>query len=233
MRGDVRLSKAREVRGKTWCLFVVLLASFSFWPAVRTVAALESGKYDRRTYYSQPMGQSAWKRPPASVDDFADLVQNDKLNANAAQYAEALQEAGWISSPDPAVAAAFLRGLKEGVVPDTQQYRMGRILRSYRTHASKLNSQYAAVIKKGEHGYFDAQGQLVVRKLCLNVIYPPRRVAVLPTREEKKEKPPAAPLPVPPSGEREAPPTQYVFLPPPQLPPPAREIRQPVSRSRP
>lgn len=192
------------------------------------VTADAAGAYDRRSYYSQPMGQSAWKRPPASVEAFAAMLEQGKLNATPAQYAEALHEAGWIESSETAAAMAFIRGLRKGTVPETKQYRMGRMLRSYRTRERALNSQYAAVIRAGEEGFFTADGALVLRTVCLNVVYPERRVAVLPAREEQQAE--VAPPPVAAPVEPEAP-IAFAFNPPPPFEPPVREIREPVSPS--
>jgi hypothetical protein len=219
-------TKGFRLQGLSITLWLIAVTSLP-WLTVRSADA--AGSYDRRAYYSQPMGYSAWKRSPASVDSFAQLVEDDHLNATKEQYAQSLHDAGWIPQAEPATAVAFIRTLKEYELKETGTYRMGRILRSYRTGVGKLDSGFSQVIKAGERGYFDGQGQLVVRILCLNVIYPERHVAVLPAEEERPAVV-AAPPPPPPAGER-PPPDTHFSPPPPPFPPPPREVVEPVSRS--
>ncbi|MFI5394725.1 MAG: hypothetical protein ACHQ9S_04260 [Candidatus Binatia bacterium] len=207
-----------------------LIAATSLpWLTVRSAEAADS--YDRRAYYSQPMGYSVWKRSPASVDSFAQLVEDNHLNATKEQYAQSLHDAGWIPQAEPATAVAFIRTLKEYELNETGTYRMGRILRSYRTGEGKLDSGFFQLIKAGERGYFDGRDQLVIRILCLNVVYPDRHVAVLPAEEERPAVA-AAPVAPPPPPAAEKPPTDMHFSPPPPpFPPPPREVVEPVSRS--
>jgi hypothetical protein len=155
------------------------------------------------------------------------MVEENRLNATKEQYAQALHDAGWIPEDDPAAAVAFVRTLKESELEESGTYRMGRILRSYRTGEGVLESSYQQVLRAGELGYFNEQGQLVVRGACLNVIYPERRVAVLPAAEER---PPAAAVPAPAAAEKVRTDTQFNPAPPP-FPPPPREVVVPVSRS--
>jgi len=185
-------------------------------------------EYDRRNYYSQPMGYSAWKPQPRSVEEFVEMLEKGRLNATPEQYAQALHEAGWIERAEVQEALQFLRSLREGVIRETRLYRMGRILRSYRTRAGRLDSHYHQVVRGGEKGYFESGGGLVIRGTCLNVVYPDRRVAVLSAREERP--PEAPPAPPPPAAVPEAPRTDFAFDPPPVFPPPVRENQEPLSR---
>ncbi len=199
--------------------------------ALAAAIARPSGaqEYDRRSYYSQPMGYSAWKPQPKSIHEFLAMMERGQLNATPEQYAQALYEAGWIERAEVPVAIQFLRSLKEGAVAETRTYRMGRILRSYRSREGRLDSHYYQVVQAGEKGYFEAGGSLVIRGTCLNVVYPERRVAVLPAHEEK----PSEPVPIaPPSpaAAPEPPPTDFAFNPPPVFPPPVRENQEPLSR---
>jgi len=203
-----------------------LLAAGSMLVLTATVCQATDTSFDRRAYYSQPMGYSVWKRPPGSVDEFVTLLESNRLNATSAQYAQALHEAGWVPTADVGAAVTFLRTLKQAEATETKQYRMGRILRSYKTGKGGLDANFVQVMKAGEFGYFDSTGRLVIRVLCLNVIYPDRRVAVLPASEERLS--PVAPE-VPPRALPlvERPPE------PPSFSPPPPEKPEPVSRSLP
>lgn len=217
-------------------LIVVLLLPLCMSGA-DTVSAAQSGgtdtaSYDRRSFYSQPMGYSIWKRPPASVQEFAELVERGRLNATAQQYAQSLYDAGWIPQPDTAAAQTYIRSLKEARTEETRTLRIGRILRSYRTGERTLDSNFHQIMNAGERGYFTHKGELVVRELCLNVVYPERHAAP----------PPAQPLTAPVSAPAEppvaepavaVPPVDFRFDPPPQFEPPARESERSVSPSTP
>ncbi len=201
---------------------VLLLAAV----AVASPAVSSDTEYDRRTYYSQPMGLSPWKKPAQTPADLARMIEEHKVNATAEQYAQALYDAGWIPQPDPQLALAFIRSLHPGPIENTSTVRTGRLLRSYRNGAPQLNSGFYQVVKQGEVGFFDDQGNLVIRQICMNVAYP-ERVAVLPAAEEKAPPPPPALVEAPPAPE--APPL-FPLAPPPSFKPPPRHS---VSPSRP
>jgi hypothetical protein len=205
-----------------------------------TVVGSRSHAYDdtgssvavnRSAFYTQPMGYSIWKPPPRSVAQFADLLEQRRLNASPEQYAESLHAAGWIARADPATAAAYLRGLQPGTIREGKTYRLGRIIRSYRNGQGVVDANFYQLVRAGEVGYFDADGELVIRESCLNVVYPDRRAAAAappPASQDSAEPPPAPP---PPNAE-EQPPGFYDPPLPPYLPP-AREAQEPASPSAP
>lgn len=214
----------RRLRSVAIALSIIAVGVFSW--LTPWAAQAQDTSYDRRTYFSQPMGYSIWKRPPQSVEEFAKLVESNRLNATSQQYAESLHDAGWIPNADVAAAVAFIRTLKEGEAKETKRYRMGRILRSYKAGQGDLDASFVQVMKVGERGYFDGTGRLVIRVLCLNVVYPDRHVAVLPSSEERPQIVPVAPQASAPLVESRPPEPLLVPPPPPEKP-------EPVSRSLP
>jgi hypothetical protein len=193
-----------------------------------------SAALSRREYYTQPMGYSVWKTPPASAQEFAELIEQRRLNATPEQFAQSLHDAGWIPDARPATALAFVRSLHQQSIAETKLLRLGRILRSYRTGEGVLDDGFYQVVKAGESGYFNAAGSFVVRVLCLNVVYPEQ----VPTAEPSPS--PSAstgstPAPTPGNPDTEqpnAPPNSQFYAPLP-FPPPAREIQEPASPSAP
>jgi len=216
---------------------MVLAASLLLLLVAGVARGQTDGSYDRRLYYSQPMGYSVWKRPPASIEAFARMVEQNQLNATSRQYAQSLSDAGWIAKPDVPSALVFIRSLRQAPAGEGKAYRMGRILRSYRSHEGKLDSNFWQRMKVGEPAYVDPQGNVAIRVLCLNVVYPDRKVSVLPAHEERPRAEPPAPPPMAPAAAPQPPPsdpaTEFHFNPPPEFPPPAREAQEPASRSRP
>jgi len=196
-----------------------------------------SGAFNRRAFFTQPMGYSIWKPSPASVDAFVQLLEAGRLNASREQFAQALHDAGWIGDNSVGTAVAYLRTLREGSARETEMVRLGRILRSYDTGEGILDDHFYQVVGAGESGYFDAAGRMVVRVRCLNVVYPDKRAAADASPSPSPSPSPSAtgggtPQPTPASADPEMPPDVQFNAPGPFYPP-AREIQEPASRSAP